>query len=75
MDYKILQNDIFGKSLKQIVMENRELTKNDIDFLLNPTNEYVENPYKLKNMFEATRLFMNELEEENVVGILVDSDT
>lgn len=75
MDYKILQKDIFSKSLKQVVIENRELTKNDVDFILNPTNEYVENPYKLKNMFEATKLFMNELEMESKIAILVDSDT
>ena len=75
MNYKILQENTFSKSLKQIVIENRELTNGDVDFLLSPTNEYVENPYKLKNMFEATKLFVNELESESKIGILVDSDT
>ena len=75
MNYKILQENTFSKSLKQIVVENRELTNGDVDFLLSPTNEYVENPYKLKNMFEATKLFVNELESESKIGILVDSDT
>ena len=74
MNYKILQENTFSKSLKQVVMENRELTQNDVNFLLSPTNEYVENPYKLKNMFEGTKLFMNELEDESKIGLLVDSD-
>ena len=50
MDYKILQEETFGKSLKQIVIENREITKRDVEFLLNPTSEYMELPTKIKNM-------------------------
>ena len=50
MDYKILQEHLFSKSLKQIIIENREMTKKDVDFLLNPTSEYMEFPTKIKNI-------------------------
>ena len=65
MDYKILQEETFGKTLKQISLINRELTNQDVEFLLNPTSEYVENPFKLKNMAEGIKLFMEELDKES----------
>ena len=74
MNYKILQENIGIKSLKDVVLENKEITKNEVNFLLNPTSEYVENPFKLKNMSEGIKLFMEELEEESKIGVLVDSD-
>lgn len=74
MNYKILQENIGIKSLKDVVLENKEITKNEINFLLNPTSEYVENPFKLKNMSEGIKLFIEELEEESKIGVLVDSD-
>ena len=74
MNYKILQENIGIKSLKDVVLENKEITKNEINFLLNPTSEYVENPFKLKNMSEGIKLFMEELEKESKIGVLVDSD-
>jgi single-stranded-DNA-specific exonuclease len=74
LNYKILQENIGIKSLKDVVLENKEITKNEINFLLNPTSEYVENPFKLKNMSEGIKLFMEELEEESKIGVLVDSD-
>ena len=74
MNYKILQENIGIKTLKDIVLENREITKNEANFLLNPTSEYVENPFKLKNMSEGIQLFMEELDNESNIGLLVDSD-
>lgn len=74
MDYKILQEETFGKTLKQISLINRELTNQDVEFLLNPTSEYVENPFKLKNMVEGIKLFMEELDKESKMGLVVDSD-
>lgn len=74
MNYKILQENIGIKTLKDIVLENREITKNEANFLLNPTSEYVENPFKLKNMLEGIQLFMEELDNESNMGLLVDSD-
>ena len=74
MNYKILQENIGIKTLKDIVLENREITKNEANFLLNPTSEYVENPFKLKNISEGIQLFIEELDNESNIGLLVDSD-
>ena len=74
MNYKILQENIGIKTLKDIVLEDREITKNEANFLLNPTSEYVENPFKLKNMSEGIQLFIEELDNESNIGLLVDSD-
>ena len=74
MNYKILQENIGIKTLKDIVLKNREITKNEANFLLNPTSEYVENPFKLKNMSEGIQLFIEELDNESNIGLLVDSD-
>ena len=74
MNYKILQENIFGKTLKQVVMENREITNNDINFLLNPTNEYVEMPMSIKNINKAIELFISELDNNSKIGVLCDPD-
>ena len=74
MDYKILQENIGIKSLKDVVLQNREMTKGDCEFMLNPTAEYVENPFKLKNMSEAIALFISELDNESQIGIVPDTD-
>ena len=63
MKYKILQENTFGKSLKQIVSENREFTNDDINFFINPTNEYVEMPLAIKNMDSAMKLFIEEIDK------------
>lgn len=73
MKYKILQEN-FNRNLKDIVLENRELTKSDVNFLLNPSSEYLENPFKIKNMSEAITLFINELDNESKIGIVPDCD-
>lgn len=73
MKYKILQENL-GRNLKDIVLQNRELTQADADFLVNPTSEYLENPFKIKNMAEAISLFVSELDNESKIGIIPDVD-
>ena len=75
MKYNILQEETFGKSLKDIVLINRELIDDDVEFLLNPTNEYQEMPLRIRNMDKAMELFINELDNESKIGLLVDTDT
>lgn len=72
MKYNIKTKNTFGKSLKGIVLANRDLTKEDCSFLINPTVEYVESPYKIANMKEAVELIVSELDKESVIGLLVD---
>ena len=75
MKYNILQEETFGKSLKDIVLINRDLIDDDVEFLLNPTNEYQEMPLRIRNMDKAMELFINELDNESKIGLLVDTDT
>lgn len=74
MKYNIKTECTFGRKLYDIVLENRGLSKEDIKFLTNPTSEYQELPFKLRNMDKAIELFMRELDDESNIGILVDAD-
>lgn len=75
MKYNIKTSDIFGKSLKTIVLNNRNLTEDDIEKLSNYNlGEVTESPYKLNNMYEAVKLFMQEYDKQSNIGIVVDSD-
>ena len=74
MNYKILQENIGIKTLKDIILENREITKNEANFLLNPTSEYMELPTKIKNIELGGKLFIEELDKGADIGILVDTD-
>lgn len=72
MNYKILQKETFSKSLRQIVIENRNLEKTYVDFLLNPTNKYVEMPMSIKNIDNAIKLFIEEIDNNSTIGIVYD---
>ena len=74
MKYNIKTECTFGRKLYDIVLENRGLSKEDVKFLTNPTSEYQELPFKLRNMDKAIELFMRELDDESNIGILVDAD-
>ena len=51
-----------------------EDTKKEVDFLLNPTSEYQEMPFKIKNVDKGIELFISELDKGGDIGILVDTD-
>ena len=74
MKYNIKTTDTFGKTLYDIVLSNRNLTKEEVDFLLNPTGEYQELPFKIKNIDKGIELFISELDKGGDIGILVDTD-
>lgn len=74
MKYNIKTTDTFGKTLYDIVLSNRDLTKKEVDFLLNPTSEYQEMPFKIKNVDKGIELFISELDKGGDIGILVDTD-
>ena len=50
------------------------MTKEKVDFLLNPTGEYQELPFKIKNVDKGIELFISELDKGGDIGILVDTD-
>lgn len=74
MKYNIKTENTFGRTLRDIVLKNRELTEKDVDFLLNPTSEYQEMPFKIKNVDKGIELFISELDKGSNIGILVDTD-
>lgn len=74
MKYNIKTENTFGRTLRDIVLKNRELTEKDVDFLLNPTSEYQEMPFKIKNVDKGIELFISELDKGSDIGILVDTD-
>lgn len=74
MNYSILNDDTFGMSLLDVVLDNRDLTESQMEELLNPSIENVEIPFHLLNMDKAIELFINELDKGGDIGILVDSD-
>lgn len=74
MNYNIKTTNTFGKTLYDIVLSNRNLSKEDVDFLKNPTGEYQELPFKIKNIDKGIELFISELDKGGDIGILVDTD-
>lgn len=74
MKYNIKTENTFGRTLKDIVLKNRGLTEEDVDFLLNPTSEYQEMPFKIRNVDKGIELFISELDKGSDIGILVDTD-
>ena len=73
-DYRLLTEDIFGQSLKEVVLDNRDIDISEVDFLLNPTGEYIEHPMVIKNMDKAIELFIQSLDNDEKIGILLDCD-
>lgn len=74
MNYNIKTTNTFGKTLYDIVLSNRNLSKEDVDFLKNPTGEYQELPFKIKNIDKGIELFIKELDNKSNIGLLIDTD-
>lgn len=74
MKYQLINKDIEGKSLLDIVYENRSLTKEQVEKLLNASSNEYKNPFTIFNMDNAVTLFKKIYKESLVVGILVDED-
>lgn len=74
MKVNIKTTETFGRSLLDIVLKNRGLTKEDVDRLLHPSVEDVEHPMQLKNMGEAGKLFIKEVVRGAKIGIIPDQD-
>ena len=74
MKYKLINEDIKGKSLLDVIMENRSLTKEMIEKLLNANSNEYKNPFQIFNMDKAVTLFKKIYKEDLVVGLLVDPD-
>ena len=57
MKYNIKVENSFGRTMRDIVLSNRNLTEKDVVKLLNyDLGSVTESPYKLENMGEAVQL-------------------
>ena len=75
MKYNIKVENSFGRTMRDIVLSNRNLTEKDVIKLLNNNlGSVTESPYKLENMGEAVQLFMQEYDKEAKIGFVVDAD-
>ena len=74
MKYKLMNEDIKGKSLLEVVYENRGITTEQVERLLNAnSNEYL-NPFMIFNMDKVVSFFKEIYKEDLVIGLLVDED-
>lgn len=74
MKYKLINENIKEKGLLDIIYENRGITKEQIEKLLNVSSDEYKNPFQIFNMDRAVTLFKKVYKEECVVGLLVDTD-
>jgi single-stranded-DNA-specific exonuclease len=74
MKYQLINKDVMGKSLLDIVFENRNLTKEQVERLLKCNSNEYRNPFEIFNMDKAVSLFKEIYKEDLVIGILPDED-
>lgn len=75
MRYNIKVDNSFGRTIRDIVLRNRDLTEKDVINLSSYNlGAVTESPYKLDNIGEAVQLFMQEYDKESKIGLCVDAD-
>ena len=74
MKYKMINENIKNKSLLEVVYENRNITKEMVERLLNANSEEYLNPFEIFGMNEAVEQFKKMYDENLVIGLLVDED-
>lgn len=74
MKYRAIDENYRSKSVLQNVLDNRNLTKEDINILINADERYYEDPFDIVGMRKAVDFFNKILKEETIVGLLIDSD-
>lgn len=75
MRYNIKVENPFGRTIRDVVLSNRNLTEKDVINLSSYNlGAVTESPYKLDNIGEAVQLFMQEYDKESKIGLCVDCD-
>ena len=75
MKYNIKVENSFGRTIRDVVLSNRNLTEKDVINLSSYNlGAVTESPYKLDNIGEAVQLFMQEYDKESKIGLCVDCD-
>ena len=70
-EYKILQN---SEDIEMNMLQNRNLTKEEVNNLLVPTKKMVENISNYKNLDIGIGMYLNAIEERKQIATLVDVD-
>lgn len=74
MKYKLINGDIKGKSLLDIVYENRGVTKEQVNELLNADSRYYRDPFEIFNMDRAVEMFKKVYNKALTIGLIIDTD-
>ena len=74
MKYEMINTDIAGKKIIDIVFDNRKITKEQVERLLNSKEDEYKNPFEIENMDRAVECFKKIYKEDLVVGLLIDED-
>lgn len=73
MKYKLINENIKEKDLLDIIYENRGITREQVDELLNANDEY-KNPFEIFNMNKAKKIFKHIYNKDLIIGLLIDTD-
>ena len=73
MKYELINKNIESKSLLNVVMDNRNITKEQVERLLNANEDEYRNPFEIENMDRAVECFREIYKEDLVIGLLIDS--
>ena len=75
MKYKIINEDYRNKGLLESVLENRNITIEDVESLLNANEKEYKDPFQIVGMDRAVKFFKNKINENIKIALLVDEDT
>ena len=75
MKYKIINEDYRNKGLLESVLENRDITIEDVESLLNANEKEYKDPFQIVGMDRAVKFFKNKINENIKIALLVDEDT
>lgn len=74
MKYKIMNDKTFGKSIKDVVLENRGLIRDDVEKLLNADRSYEKDCMDIFGMSQAVDFFEKEYNPNLIIGLNPDTD-
>ena len=74
MKYKLINEDIKGKSLLDIIYENRNITKEQVNELLKADSRYYRDPFEIFNMDRAVEMFKEIYNKDLIIGLIPDVD-
>ena len=74
MKYKLINEDIKNKGLLEVIYENRGITVEQAERLLNANSSEYLNPFMIFNMEKVVAHFKKTYSKDLVIGLLPDDD-